>query len=191
MHGRPRYMNGIPAENSRHTSNWQPLYLVKYRVTNSCATHTHTTCVRENKFGVSASPLEKKQRRVKTDSIYKMHRMLSKRLVVLKMRDVAIPNVVKSAKSSNFAPAVQKNTHCWHWHILKNNIHGARYWKKKTKTQSNCQGCQLEMLSNLIGIVLVYVPLSCLLTHFEWPRLAQEAIWLTYKANNHVLFYAA
>lgn len=61
-----------------------------------------------SRVGVSSSPLEKKQRRVKTDSTYNMHRMLSKRLVVLKMRDVAIPNVVKSAKSSNFAPAVQR-----------------------------------------------------------------------------------
>lgn len=33
-----------------------------------------------------------------------MHRMLSKRSGVLKSNDVAMPKVVKSAKSSNLAP---------------------------------------------------------------------------------------
>lgn len=37
-----------------------------------------------------------------------MHRMLSSRSDVLKSNDVAIPKVVKSAKSSSFAPEHEK-----------------------------------------------------------------------------------
>lgn len=42
-----------------------------------------------------------------------MHRTLSTRSGVLRSRDVAIPKVVKSAKSSNFAPEKEKEKELW------------------------------------------------------------------------------
>jgi len=129
----------------------------------------------------SSSPLEKKQRRVKTDSTYNMHRMLSSRLGVLKMRDVAIPNVVKSAKSSNFAPAEKKKNQKKHCCISK-----MQHSMHKTLSQQQTVVHVINYINKLLNIQQLVDPVMWLIvtivnmTSFSFISASR---WLCFQAD--------